>query len=232
MIGRFDTIFWDVDGTLLDFEGSEDIGLKKCFLERGIDINEKQLELYKKINKDYWKRFDEGRVSKEVLYPGRFKDFFDAIGAKGIDPVKMNEDYQAALGAYPVCWEDTISVLEDFKGSVRQYATTNGSIVAQENKLRVSGIGKLLDGVFISEKIGTQKPNKEYFDYIDKAIGGINPKSTVIIGDSLSSDIRGGNNIGIASIWFNPKKEPYLEGSIYDATVTKLSEIRAILEKL
>lgn len=232
MIGRFDTIFWDIDGTLLDFEASEAISLRMSLAKQGAQASEEQYELYKQINKRYWQRLERGEVTREALYPGRFADWFDAIGLTGLDPARMNEDYQVALGDTPVLRPGSMEVLRMLKLLCRQYAATNGSIVAQENKLRKSGIIDILDGAFISERMGIPKPDKRYFDACAREIPNYDPNRTVIIGDSLTSDMLGGKNAGIACIWFNPENLPASDDIPLSATVKTIGEIPDVLKRI
>ncbi len=232
MIGKFNTILWDVDNTLIDFEASEDISLRECMELQDITATPEQIEAYKKINTRWWQQLELGQVEKADLYPGRFAEWFQTMGMTGKDPVKMNLDYQEALGRNPVLFEDSVPVLKQLSALCRQYAVTNGSVVAQENKLRISGLGKLFDDVFISEQIGIPKPDKAYFDACAARIPDYDPARTVIIGDSLTSDITGGNNAGIACIWFNPKGQEKPTNLRIDAEVRSLSEIPEVLKRL
>lgn len=232
MVGRFDTILWDVDGTLLDFAAAEGICIHHCLSLQGKETGEEQVAVYRQINHDYWKRFERGEITREFLYPGRFSEWFEKMGWKGLDPVKMNEDYQLILGSTPVLYPDTLPVLRELSGHIRQYVVTNGSTVAQEGKLEKSGIGKLMDGVFISERVGAPKPEKKFFDICTSEIPDYDPDRTVIVGDSLTSDIKGGNNAGITCIWFNPTGQKPDGNVRIDAEIRKLSEMKEILKNL
>lgn len=232
MIGRFSTILWDVDGTLVNFEASEEISLKKAAALQGAEVSDEEIEIYKGINRKYWVMFEAGEVTKEFLYPARFRDWFEVIGLKGMDCDKMNEDYQVMLGQNPVLYEGAIELLKELSPSCRQYVVTNGSIVAQENKLEITGINKLMDGIFISEKMGVPKPEKAYFEKCAERIEGYNPRSTVIIGDSLTSDMQGGNNAGIACIWFNPSGLDNHKGLRIEGEVKTLQEIPEVLKRI
>ena len=232
MIGKFEIILWDIDGTLVDFEASEELCLQKSLEQQGKQATEELLALYKRINRSFWQRFEKGEVSKEELYPGRFRAWFEEIGFSGLDPVKMNANYQVNLGMYPVVYPDAIPVLSAFKGRVRQYVVTNGSVVAQNGKLKQSGIDRWMDGVFISEELGVPKPDKRFFDLCAAGIPDYDPQKTVIIGDSLSSDMLGGHNAGVKCVWFNSKGDRAPEHIRIDAQVRSLSDIPACLETL
>ena len=226
-------ILWDLDGTLLDFEAAEKICIPLCLKKQGASLDKLDFERYKVINRGYWKNLELGKITKEELYPGRFRDWFMEMGYENLDPVKMNEDYQIALGDNPVFVEgamETLRLLRE-KG-YRQYIVTNGSFVAQDGKLKKSGIIDVVDGVFVSEVIGTPKPQKEFFDYCEKHIEGYDCDRTVIIGDSLSSDIAGGNNAGIKTIWFNPDGREKKRNVEITEQVDALKHIPALLGKI
>ena len=86
-----------------------------------------------------------------------------------------------------------------------------------------------MDGIFLSEQIGYEKPAAEFFDAVFREIGEDKRGSSIIVGDSLTSDIEGGNRAGIASCWYNP-------GGAQDATGAKpdyeIRDLREILEIL
>lgn len=226
---KIQTILWDIDGTLLDFAASEAFCIKKCAANQGYRVSDEQVQVYKGINKSYWEALERGEVTKDYLYLARFRDWFQQMGIDDIDAVRMNDDYQVALGEYPVLREDTLTVLKVLKDAgYKQYAVTNGSNVAQSGKLYASGVGVYFDDIYISEKIGIPKPRKEYFDYV-QAQTGYEQETTVIIGDSLTSDICGGNNAGIKTIWFRlPDADDNTKYSV-DAEVRTLTEILGLL---
>jgi 2-haloacid dehalogenase len=112
---------------------------------------------------------------------------------------------------------------------VKQYAVSNGTVVAQTKKLRLSGLGELFDGVYLSEDLGVEKPNVEFFDKVFATIGPIRKDEVMIVGDSLTSDIRGGNNAGILTCWYNPSKSPRKEGYQIDYEIADIHDIYAIL---
>ncbi len=152
----------------------------------------------------------------------------------GIDPgfaKEFNDRYQLALGDTIIFRDDSLNILKSLKGKVPQFLVTNGTLKAQEKKVGRSGIGEVLDDVFVSEKIGADKPNKGFFDAVFEKIGPVNKDEVVIIGDSLSSDILGGMNAGIKTCWYNPKglkKKPEYK---VDYEIKDLHEIYHILEE-
>lgn len=226
----FKVILWDVDGTLLDFKAAERAALFTCF--RDFDLppcTEEQLARYSAINVRYWKRLENGEITKAELLPGRFREFFreECIAFDRFD--EFNADYQLRLGEQIFPIDDCLNLLTSLKGRVKQYAVTNGTRVAQERKLKKSGLDRILDGSFISEMVGAEKPSMDFFRPVLEAIGPYQQDEILIVGDSLTSDMRGGNRAGIRCCWFNPRKEPLPEDLRIDFNIQHLDEVLHIL---
>lgn len=201
---QFTTILWDVDGTLLDFLYSQKYALTKCFRTVGREITEDQIQRYSRINDDYWKRLELGEVTKEQLLTGRFVALFREYGIENIDVEAFAEEYQEALGSVFSYIDDSLSVCTALRGRVHQYAVTNGVTASQRNKLVISGLAELMDDLFISEQVGAPKPFQAFFDYVLGHIAEKDKTKILIVGDSLSSDIKGGLQAGIATCWYRP----------------------------
>lgn len=224
----YKAILWDVDGTLLNFLKSENAAIKECFRNFGLpECTDEMVEVYSGINEGYWKLLERGEITKPELFTSRFRDFFAKIGVT-CDEAEFNALYQRTLGIHIFPNDNSLELVRSLKGKVHQYAVTNGSAVAQERKLRVSGLDRLFDGIFISDKVGAEKPTVEFFDRVFAQI----PEGrgdVVIVGDSLTSDIRGANNAGIACCWYNPEGKSAPENLRIDYTITDLNQITAIL---
>ena len=162
---------------------------------------------------------------------GRFQEFFEKEKLDVSVAPAFNEAYQSALGDTIVYRDDSYQIIESLRGKVKQYVVSNGTIVAQEKKLRLSGLGALMDGVFLSEELGVEKPNKEFFDKVFAQIGYLDRETVLIVGDSLTSDIRGGNNAGIRTCWYNPGHAAPLEDVHIDYEITDLHEVYDLLKK-
>lgn len=228
----YNIILWDIDGTLLDFKFSEKHALRKAFGAFGYTITDDDIAAYSKINDGYWLRFDRGEITKPQVFDGRFRDFMEYLGTPEADmppTEKINEIFQPALGeVYEFC-DGGLEIVKALGGRVRQYVVTNGSFEAQDLKLRNTGLDKIMDGVFISEVMGMQKPDKVFFDACFDAIGGVDRSKVIIVGDSLTSDIKGGNNAGIAACWYNPHGKPSNNSVKIDYEISDLHEIFDIL---
>ncbi len=226
-------ILWDVDGTLLDFEKAEYAAMKICFDKFGLgECTDEMIERYAEINKRYWERLERGEVTRQQVLICRFKDFFQAEGIVSDCAAELNLEYQRQLGENVFFCDDSYDLLSQLKasGHVKQYAVTNGSKVAQDGKLNKSGLINLFDDVFISEVVGVEKPGIGYFEHVWSVIGHYGPEEVLIVGDSLTSDIRGGNNAGILTCWYNPKELPNNKGVRVDYEIRHLNEVMDILE--
>lgn len=220
-------ILWDIDGTLLNFVMAEKYAIRKCFeiFELG-ECTDEMLAQYSKINRKYWERLEKGELSKPEVLVGRFKEFFETSGLPVEKAEPFNKEYQIRLGDKAFYNDDGEQLVRQLKEKgIKQYAVTNGTLVAQQRKLRLSGLDSLLDGVFISDVIGIEKPNIGFFEAVWADIGTYKKDEVVIIGDSLTSDIQGGNNAGILCCWYNPQGEENTRGLRIDYEVKNLSEI-------
>lgn len=224
------TILWDVDGTLLDFAAAEAAAIRRLFAEFALgDCTEEMLRRYSAINKRWWERLERGEVTRMQVLEGRFREFFTAEGLDASLAPAFNERYQVCLGDTIVYRDDSLAIVRALRGRVRQYAVSNGTVVAQEKKLRLSGLGALMDGVFLSEELGAEKPDPAFFDRVFSAIGPVDRQTVLIVGDSRTSDIRGGLNAGIRTCWYAPEGGAEEDGMQADHVIRDLHEIFALL---
>lgn len=227
---HFDILLWDVDGTLLDFIAAEKAAVQTLFREFGLgECTDEMVERYSRINKEYWERLERGELSKPEILVRRFADFFASEGLDASKAPEFNEQYQVRLGDTVVFCDDSYELLSSLRGCVKQYAVSNGTVVAQTRKLRRSGFDRLLDGVFLSEELGYEKPATEFFDRVFAALGEPDRERVLIVGDSLTSDITGGNRAGIRTCWYNPKGEPNLTAAHADYEIRDLHGILDII---
>ena len=223
-------ILWDIDGTLLDFEKAEKEAIRKCFEVFGLgECTDEMIARYSVINKGYWEKLERKEISKPEVLIGRFQEFFSTEGIVTDCAEKFNEEYQIRLGDTICFCDDGDELVKHFKGRIKQYAVTNGTKVAQDKKLSKSGLIDLLDGVFISEDIGVEKPDVKFFEHVWEKIGQHEADEVIIVGDSLTSDMQGGNNAGILCCWYNPKGLENTKGVKLDYEIKSLQEILMIL---
>ena len=225
-------ILWDVDGTLLDFEKAEYQAIKKCFEIFGLgECTDQMIARYSVINKGYWERLERKEITKPEVLVGRFQEFFAKEGIKTDCAADFNKEYQTRLGDTICFCDDSFELVKSLKGKVKQYAVTNGTKIAQDKKLNKSGLIDLFDDVFISEDIGVEKPDVKFFQHVWDKIGTYESDEVIIVGDSLTSDMQGGNNTGILSCWYNPKGLENTKGVKVDYEIQSLQEILELLNE-
>ena len=223
-------ILWDIDGTLLDFHKAEVVAIRTLFAKHGLGTcTDEMLADYRVLNRIYWQRLERNEITKHEVLVGRFQEFFGKYGLNTDCAAAFNDDYQLALGDtihfFPGAWE-TVTAL---KGKVLQCAVTNGTAIAQHKKLATSGLDAIFDDVFISDEIGFEKPNVAFFDAVWAKIGTFAPDEVLIVGDALTSDIQGGNNVNIRTCWFNPDGAPLPQHLRVDYDIRCISEILKIV---
>lgn len=229
---KYTTVFWDLDQTLLDFDRSMEYALQAVFAQYGLKINEEMTARYSVINRSYWLRLESGELSKEQVTVGRFRTFFEELGITHVSPEELNVDYQRELGSVFFFMEGAKELVALLKErGYRQYVVTNGVNATQANKMRLSELDRIMDGVFVSELMGYPKPRKEFFDGCFAALSDVDRNKCILVGDSLTSDMRGAENAGIASCWFNPEKQEKDVDVRTDYEIRRLEELISILEQ-
>lgn len=224
-------VLFDLDDTLFDFHKAEKIALTKTLVHFGIDPTEETLALYSTINAAHWKRLELGEISREEVKVGRYRELFKTIGVE-CDPVKATAYYESMLAIGHYFMPGAPELLEELYGKYRLYIVSNGTAKVQEGRVGSSGIAKYMDGIFISQILGANKPDKQFFDICFAEIPDFSLSETVIIGDSLSSDIKGGINAGITTVWFNPKGIENDSDIKPDYTIKELSEVPGVLSQI
>ena len=224
-------ILWDIDATLLDFLAAEKAAIDFCFEKFGLGTcTEEMLKRYSVINRRYWEMLEKGEMSKPEILVNRFKEFFESEGLASDCAEEFNATYQVALGD-TICFRDNgYELVKKLKNQYKQYVVTNGTFIAQERKLKKSGIGELVEASFISDLIGYEKPAMEFFDHVFENIGHYEKDEVLIIGDSLTSDMQGGNNAGIICCWYNPNHLENTKDIKIDHEIDNLWQLEEILK--
>lgn len=222
-------ILWDVDGTLLDFLAAEREAIRACFARFNLgECPDEMIERYSQINIRYWKRLEYGEITRDEVLLGRFVEFFAREGIE-TDAAAFNDEYQLRLGDTVVFIDNSRELLSRLRSRVKQYAVTNGSLTAQKRKLTRSGLIGLFDGVFISEEIGYDKPRPEFFEHVFARIPPFAKDEILIVGDSLTSDMRGGSIAGVRCCWYNPHRAPNDTHVRVDYVIDSLAAVEEIV---
>ncbi|OCA91507.1 noncanonical pyrimidine nucleotidase, YjjG family [Bacillus sp. FJAT-27225] len=226
---HYRTLLFDIDDTLLDFGATEQGALRKLFESEGLAVTTELLQSYRKINQGLWAAFEAGAVTRDELFYTRFSRFFSELG-KERDGVWLEHKYRSFLDEGHDMIEGAKDLITRLHGNFDLYIVTNGLSLTQHRRLTAAGLLPYFKNVFVSEDTGYQKPMKEYFDYVIERIPGFSAETALIIGDSLTADIRGGNQAGIDTCWFNPHRKANETGILPTYEITYLDELEGILE--
>ena len=200
----FRSILIDIDDTLLDFGWAERAAISQSYRDYGIEPSEANIARYSAINISQWEAMERGELDREQVLIRRHEIFFKELGVE-IPLQEFEDHYRSLLGVGHCFIEGAEALLEYLYPKYDLYIASNGVAETQYSRMASAGIGKYFKEVFISETTGYHKPEREYFDYCFARMKDFDPAKTLIIGDSLTSDIRGGLNAGIKTCWFNPK---------------------------
>ena len=225
------TILFDLDNTLFDFTKAEGIALAKTLVHFGINPEKEILERYSVINLAQWKLLELKKITRAELKIRRYKLLFEEFGFK-CSPEEAAKTYEEFLSMGHYFMDGAEELLENLCKKYNLYVITNGITKVQKGRIKSANLKKYFKDIFISEEIGYDKPSIEYFEHCFEKIEDFKKENAVIIGDSLSSDIQGGVNAGVKTIWFNPKGEKNNSSVKPDYEVSDLKEIEKLLEKI
>ncbi len=224
------TVLVDIDDTLLDFTLGERMALQQAFLQARIPYDALYASIYHDVNQSWWRRYDRGEVTVNRVVIERFVELFRRIGKPM--PLNFAMLYEENLRRQHAFIRGAKGFLQRVGRDFGVYAVSNGRTVVQRQRLADSGLDRMIDGVFISEEMGYHKPQKEYFDVVAASIEGYLPTTTVIVGDSLSSDIAGGHVAGIHTVWYNRNHAPLTGGVAPDYETDDFHQIEAYIRSL
>lgn len=224
-------VLLDLDDTILDFKKAERRALDRSLTELGIEHDDSVLRLYSEINRRYWERLENGEITREQVLLCRFEQLLSELGSDA-DAALLRDHYEGNLSQGHFFVEGAEQMLKDLCGKARLFLVSNGTAVVQEGRLTSAGIAPYFEKIFISEEIGVNKPEKEYFERCFRTILRFDRRRCIIVGDSLTSDIRGGINAGILTCWFNLRQDPEREDIVPDYRIDSLSELPGLVESL
>lgn len=203
---KYEVFLFDLDDTLLEFEASERNAFKQAFTEAGLaeGLNAYREE-YRAISNVLWRELEEGRTTMAELKVSRFRQLFAKFGIK-LDVEQFSETYLELLGKEAHLIEGVIPMLDSL-GDARLAIVTNGFVKAQIARIACSPLNKRFEVILSSEEAGYQKPRPEIFQEALDRLGVVDKSRVLMCGDSLTSDIRGGNRFGIDTCWYNPLRK-------------------------
>ena len=226
---RYEILLFDADHTLFDFRKSEYLALKKALVELGCPATDEHIERYSDINVKYWKMLERGEIDKKSLMLARFIEFAGEYGFEE-KAEALSKLYMDNLAKESHLFDGALEMIEKLTKNYRLFIITNGVKSTQDGRFSVSPITPYFEKIFISELIGAEKPSVEFFDAVANGIEGFEREKAIVIGDSLSSDIKGANNAHLDCIWYNPDNKVAPEGLVITHTVKDFDGILNLLD--
>ena len=225
------TILMDLDDTILDFKECEKQALFVSLISFGVTPSDEMRESYSKINDKMWKLLEKGEITRDELRVRRFAEFF-TIFSIDADPSAFADSYMQNLSQTAVFSDGAEAVLKELSEKYDLYAVTNGYVSTQRGRIRAAGLDRFFKSVFISEEIGFNKPDERFFINAFKDVPDFKREESVILGDSLTSDILGGKNFGIKTVWFNRTGTENRKGIFPDYEIFSLKEFEELVYKI
>ena len=223
-------LFLDLDDTILDFHKAERIAIGKTIGDFGVEPTEEVRLMYHEINKWHWEQLELGRLTREEVLVNRFGVLFEKLG-KTVDAVACARAYEKNLSQGHWFLPGAEEAVDALSKKYRLFLASNGTASVQKGRMTSANLYRFFETVFVSQEIGHNKPSKAYFDACFADIPGFDKEKAIMVGDSLSSDIRGGINAGIKTVWVNPDHKAC--GEIRpDYEIEYLSQLEALLEGL
>ena len=223
-------IFLDLDDTILDFHRSEAVALRKTLQSLNVDPTDEIIARYSKINLAHWKALERRELTREQVLTGRFRQLFQELGMN-VSPNVAQSLYEKNLSESHFFVDGAPRLLMTLSKKYPLYIASNGTTLVQTNRIASSGIGRYFKAVFLSEQLGADKPQIEFFERATGQIEGYNPDEAIILGDSITSDMQGGINAGMNTCWFNPHHRDN-HGITPEFEITDLGQFDAVLQKL
>jgi 2-haloacid dehalogenase len=222
----YDVIFMDIDNTLLDFNAGTREALTNLLARYGRELTPQDEAQFHTINNQLWTAYEHGEIPKSAIFEQRFARFLGLFGIE-TDPLEANAAYAKWLSESAVFMPHAKELLDTLHGKYRLIGVTNGVVTTQIPRLKKAGLDQYLEQNFISEAMGCKKPEKEFFDQVFAAIGPVDKSRCIILGDSLTSDMQGGRNAGIATCYLGEdKNDPRC-----DYVIADLLDLLPILEQ-
>ena len=221
----------DLDDTILDFHKAERIAIAKTIREFGVEPTEEVLARYHVINRWHWEQLEQGKLTRAEVLENRFGVLFEELGVKA-DKTACARAYEKNLSIGHYFLPGAEEAVARLSKKYRLFLVSNGTASVQKGRMTSANLYRFFETVFISQEVGYNKPAKAYFDICFSRIPGFDPKKAIIVGDSLSSDIKGGINAGILTCWVNPGHAPGRPDITPDYEIEGLSQLESLLETM
>jgi YjjG family noncanonical pyrimidine nucleotidase len=223
---KYKHFLFDADNTVFDYRQGEKNAFDQIAKHYNLTFDDEVLDTYHRINKWCWEAYERGELAQEELVVLRFKNLFDELSIDE-DPVEMESLFTTFLSKQICLMPHAKELLDELQyNGCNIEMITNGVSATQYGRLEATNLKAYFSNIFISSEMGCQKPDYKYFDIVLNKIKA-DRSECVIIGDRLESDIRGGLNAHIDTIWLNTGKSSNMEN---DGSVHPTYEIECLSE--
>lgn len=226
---NYSTVLMDLDNTILSFDQAEEYALKKLFEDEKVPWQQDVFQLYHEKNKVLWEGLEKGIYQREHVLSERFVYIFRLCGKK-VDGHEMDQRFRHHLSEEIFFMPEALKTLDRLKEKkIHLHMVTNGVAVTQHKRIKKANIAHYFNQLFISEEVGYQKPAKEFFQHVFDHIEEKDTAKVLMMGDSLSADIKGGNQAGIDTCWYTEKqveKNPAIKPTYH---ITRLEDVLTIV---
>jgi putative hydrolase of the HAD superfamily len=229
---KYKHLFFDLDHTLWDFDTNSQVVLREIYTELdlgqyGIPSYEIFHATYLPVNAQYWAKYHHGLLTKDQLRIGRFVETLRRFRIDDIPLATVISGHYTERSPFQTAlFPDAIETLSYLSAHYETHIITNGFEEIQGIKIKQSKLEGFFKHIFISEKIGHQKPEKEIFLHAMQATGATAADS-LMIGDNMQTDIAGAKSVGMDQVFFNPNLLKTRDKATYE--VNGLKELRNIL---
>ena len=223
---KWDWIFFDADETLFTFDAFG--GLQRMFLDYSVTFTAEDFQDYQAVNKPLWVDYQNGAITALQLQHQRFESWAERLN---VTPGALNDAFLNAMAEICAPLPGAVSLLASLKGKAKLGIITNGFTALQQIRLERTGLRDHFDALVISEQVGVPKPDPRIFDYALEQAGHPDRERVLMVGDTAESDILGGNNSGLATVWLNAHNRVLPDGIKPTWTVSSLNELEQLLCK-
>ncbi len=203
---KYEVLVLDLDNTLIDFDIMEERSLEAAFKDYNIEITDKLLDDYYKINKKMWEDLEKGLIEQKRLLVKRFEVLFEKYAIE-VSAKDFNQKYLGNMPSNAVFLDGAEDFLVWAKDRYTLVMMTNGFKDVQRKKIKILGLEQYFDHILISGEVGYEKPMKGIYDYLFELIAEVSKEKVLVVGDSLSADVKGGNDYGLDTVWFNKRNK-------------------------
>ena len=224
-------LFLDLDDTILDFKKAERIAISKTIGDFGVEPTDEVLHRYHVINKWHWEQLELGKMTRAQVLENRFGVLFQEEGVEA-DATACARAYEKNLSIGHYFLPGAEEAVEALSKRYRLFLVSNGTASVQKGRMTSANLYRFFEKVFVSQEIGHNKPAKAYFEACFAQIPDFDPAKAILVGDSLTSDIQGGKNMGITTVWVNPSHAQPRPDIVPDYEIEYLSQLQSLLDTI